>query len=152
MKKLILLIVMFLLLLGGTIGSLMFLETGPFKPKKGEIKKIKQKTLKDTTQFIDMDPLAMPIFRGNRVAATIQIQIKLETNNKDKAEEINEKMPILTDAFIRDLHSFMPRLLRVKERVDVLIIKQRLQMVSDRVLGKGIVSNVLVQSLINQPR
>ena len=41
MKKLILLIVMFLLLLGGTIGSLMFLETGPFKPKKGEIKKIK---------------------------------------------------------------------------------------------------------------
>jgi len=138
--------------LGGTIGSLMFLETGPFKPKKGEIKKIKQKTLKDTTQFIDMDPLAMPIFRGNRVAATIQIQIKLETNNKDKAEEINEKMPILTDAFIRDLHSFMPRLLRVKERVDVLIIKQRLQMVSDRVLGKGIVSNVLVQSLINQPR
>jgi hypothetical protein len=61
-------------------------------------------------------------------------------------------MPILTDAFIRDLHSFIPRLLKEKERVDVLIIKQRLQMVSDRVLGRDVVSNVLVQSIIDQAR
>ena len=61
-------------------------------------------------------------------------------------------MPILTDAFVRDLHSFIPRLLKVKERVDVLIIKQRLQMVSNKVLGKDMVSNVLVQSIINQAR
>ena len=99
-----------------------------------------------------MEPLAIPIFRGNRVAATIQIQIKLETDNKDKAEEIREKMPIITDAFVRDLHSFMPRLLKAKERIDVLIIKQRLQMISDKVVGKGMISNVLVQSLIDQPR
>ncbi|HIC28807.1 MAG TPA: hypothetical protein EYO85_05090 [Rhodospirillales bacterium] len=99
-----------------------------------------------------MDPLALPIFQGYRVAATIQIQIKLETNNQNKADEIKEKMPILTDAFIRDLHSFIPRLLKEKERVDVLIIKQRLQMVSDRVLGRDVVSNVLVQSIIDQAR
>ena len=152
MKNLLLLIAMFLLLVGATIGSLKFLETGPFKPKKGEIKKVTRKAIKDATVFIDMDPLALPIFRGNRVAATIQIQIKLETNNEDKAEEIKEKMPILTDAFVRDLHSFIPRLLKVKERVDVLIIKQRLQMVSNKVLGKDMVSNVLVQSIINQAR
>ena len=143
---------MFLLLVGATIGSLKFLEIGPLKPKKGEIRKIEQKAIEDTTVFIDMDPLALPIFRGYRVAGTIQIQIKLETNNQNKAYEIKEKMPILTDAFIRDLHSFIPRLLKEKERVDVLIIKQRLQMVSDRVLGRDVVSNVLVQSIIDQAR
>lgn len=143
---------MFLVLLGGTIGSLKFLEIGPFKPKKGEVRKVKEKATQDTTVFIDMDPLALPIFRGNQVAATIQIQIKLETNNQIKADEIIEKMPILTDAFVRDLHGFLPRLLKVKERVDVLIIKQRLQMVSDKVLGRNMVSNVLVQSLTNQSR
>lgn len=99
---------MFLLLVGATIGSLKFLEIGPLKPKKGEIRKIEQKAIEDTTVFIDMDPLALPIFQGYRVAATIQIQIKLETNNQNKADEIKEKMPILTDAFIRDLHSLFP--------------------------------------------
>ena len=38
------------------------------------------------------------------------------------------------------------------ERVDVLIIKQRLQMVADKVAGKGLIQNVLVQSILDQPR
>lgn len=140
------------MLVGATIGLLQFLESGPFKPKKGDIKKVKEKKVIDTTVFIDMEPLAIPVFQGNRVAATVQIQIKLETNNLDKAERIKKMMPIITDAFVRDLHGFMPRLLRAEERIDVLIIKQRLQLIGDKVAGKGLISNVLVQSILDQPR
>ena len=143
---------MFLFLIGGTIGLLKFLEIGPFKPKKGEVKKVVIKEVVDTTVFIDMEPMAIPIFQGNRVAATVQIQVKLETNNENKAERIKEMMPIIIDAFVRDLHSFMPRLLRAEERIDILIIKQRLQLIGDKVTGKGTISNVLVQSIIDQPR
>jgi flagellar basal body-associated protein FliL len=99
-----------------------------------------------------MDPMAIPVFQGNRVAATVQIQIKLETNDEDKADRIKKMMPIIADAFVRDLHSFMPRLLRAEERIDVLIIKQRLQLIGDMVAGKGTITNVLVQSIIDQPR
>ncbi len=153
MKKLILLFLMLLMLIGGTAGALVLLELGPFKLKKGEVsKKIFKKQEKDTTIFIDMDPLAIPIFQGNKVAATIQILVKLETNSEDNAEIIKDRMPVITDAFVRDLHSFMPRLLKAKERVDVLIIKQRLKMVADKVAGKGLIQNVLVQSILDQPR
>jgi flagellar basal body-associated protein FliL len=152
MKKLILLFAMLLFLIGGTIGLLKFLEIGPFKPKKGDVKKVVIKEVVDTTVFIDMEPMAIPIFQGNRVAATVQIQVKLETNNENKAERIKEMMPIIIDAFVRDLHSFMPRLLRAEERIDILIIKQRLQLIGDKVTGKGTISNVLVQSIIDQPR
>ena len=143
---------MLLFLIGGTIGLLKFLEIGPFKPKKGDLKKVVIKEVVDTTVFIDMEPMAIPIFQGNRVAATVQIQVKLETNNENKAERIKEMMPIIIDAFVRDLHSFMPRLLRAEERIDILIIKQRLQLIGDKVTGKGTISNVLVQSIIDQPR
>ena len=143
---------MLLFLIGGTIGLLKFLEIGPFKPKKGDVKKVVIKEVVDTTVFIDMEPMAIPIFQGNRVAATVQIQVKLETNNENKAERIKEMMPIIIDAFVRDLHSFMPRLLRAEERIDILIIKQRLQLIGDKVTGKGTISNVLVQSIIDQPR
>ena len=153
MKKLILLFLMLLLLIGGTAGALILLELGPFKPKKGEIsKKVIQKQEKDTTIFIDMDPLAIPIFQGNKVAATVQILVKLETSSEENAEIIKDRMPVITDAFVSDLHSFMPRLLKAKERVDVLIIKQRLKMVADKVAGKGLITNVLVQSILEQPR
>jgi flagellar basal body-associated protein FliL len=152
MKKLLLLLAMFLFLIGSTIGLLQYLQLGPFKPKKGEIRKVIKKEIEDTTVFIDMEPMAIPVFQGNRVAATVQIQVKLETNDEDKADRIKKMMPIIIDAFVRDLHSFMPRLLRAEERIDVLIIKQRLQLISDRVAGKGTISNVLVQSILDQPR
>ena len=153
MKKLILLFLMLLILIGGTAGALKFLELGPFKLKKGEVsKKFFKKQELDTTVFIEMDPLAIPIFQGNKVAATIQILVKLETNSEDNAEIIRDRMPVITDAFVRDLHSFMPRLLKAKEQVDVLIIKQRLKMVADKVAGKGLIQTVLVQSVLNQPR
>ena len=92
MKKLILLFLMLLLLIGGTGGSLKLLELGPFKPKKGEVSKnifLKQK--KDTTVFIDMDPLAIPIFQGNKVAATIQILVK--TGNQQRGQRRNHQGP-----------------------------------------------------------
>lgn len=151
MKKLILIFSILVMVSGGTIGSLKFLELGPFQ-LKGEVKKVARKVEKDSTIFIDMDPLAIPIFRGNRVAATIQIQVKLETNGEDNAEKIKHIMPVLTDAYVRDLHSFLPRLLKSEERIDVLIIKQRLQFIGNKVAGKGLIDNVLVQSVIDQPR
>mgnify|MGYP001197987289 CR=1 FL=1 len=152
MKKLLLLLAMFLFLIGSTIGLLQYLQLGPFEPKKGVIRKVIKKEIEDTTVFIDMEPMAIPVFQGNRVAATVQIQVKLETNDEDKADRIKKMMPIIIDAFVRDLHSFMPRLLRAEERIDILIIKQRLQLIGDKVTGKGTISNVLVQSIIDQPR
>ena len=61
-------------------------------------------------------------------------------------------MPVINDAFLHNLHSFLPRLLKEKERLDVLIIKQRRQLISDKVAGKYLIKNVLVQSVVEQPR
>jgi len=150
MKKLIIIIALLIMLTGAAIAALKTLGLGPFRDheKVEKVKKVKA----ISAIFIDMDPLAIPIFKGNKVIATIQIQVKLETTDEDKSEEIKRKLPVIRDAFIRDLHSFMPRLLKAKERVDVLIVKQRLQYISDKVAGKGTIKNVLVQSVLDQPR
>ena len=99
-----------------------------------------------------MDTLVISIFQSNAVAATIQIQVKLKTNGDDNVIKIKYLMPVINDACLRNLHSFLPRLLKTKERLDVLIIKQRLQLITDKVAGKGLIKNVLVQSVIDQPR
>lgn len=151
MKKLLLIFGLLLMLGGGTVSSLKFLKLGPFQGDE-VVEEKQEEEVEDTTLFVDMEPLAIPIFQGNRVAATVQIQVKLETNGKDNVDRIKRIMPVITDAFVRDLHSFMPRLLKSEERIDVLIIKQRLQFISDKVAGKGLIKNVLVQSVVDQPR
>ncbi len=150
MKKLVILFAMLLMLVGMSVTSLKYLRVGPFKDTEAVEEKI-EKQVEDTTKFVDMDPLAISIFQGNAVAAIVQIQVKLETNGDDNVVKIKRIMPVITDAFLRDLHSFMPRLLKAEERIDILIIKQRLQLLSDRVAGKGLIRNVLVQSVIDQP-
>ena len=151
MKKLLLILGLLVMLGGGTVSALKFLKLGPFQGDEVVVDKPEEQ-VEDTTLFVDMEPLAIPIFQGNRVAATVQIQVKLETNGKSNVEKIKRIMPVITDAFVRDLHSFMPRLLKAEERIDVLIIKQRLQLISNKVAGKGLIKNVLVQSVIDQPR
>ena len=150
MKKLVILFAMLLMLVGMSMTSLKYLNVGPFEDTEVVEEKI-EKSVEDTTKFVDMDPLAISIFQGNAVAATIQIQVKLETNGDDNVDKIKRLMPVINDAFLRDLHSFMPRLLKAEERIDILIIKQRLQLLSDRVAGKGLIKNVLVQSVIDRP-
>ena len=150
MKKLVILFAMLLMLVGMSMTSLKYLNVGPFEDTEVVEEKI-DKPVEDTTKFVDMDPLAISIFQGNAVAATIQIQVKLETNGDDNVDKIKRLMPVINDAFLRDLHSFMPRLLKAEERIDILIIKQRLQLLSDRVAGKGLIKNVLVQSVIDRP-
>ena len=151
MKKLLLIFGLLVMLCGGTVSALKFLKLGPFQGEE-VVEEKPEEQVEATILFVDMEPLAIPIFQGNRVAATVQIEVKLVTNGKDNVERIKQIMPIITNAFVRDLHSFMPRLLKAKERIDVLIIKQRLQLISNKVAGKGLIKNVLVQSVIDQPR
>ena len=151
MKKLLLIFGLLVMLCGGTVSALKFLKLGPFQGEE-VVEEKPEEQVEATILFVDMEPLAIPIFQGNRVAATVQIEVKLVTNSKDNVERIKQIMPVITNAFVRDLHSFMPRLLKAEERIDVLIIKQRLQLISNKVAGKGLIKNVLVQSVINQPR
>ena len=151
MKKLLLIFGLLVMLCGGTVSALKFLKLGPFQGEE-VVEEKPEEQVEATILFVDMEPLAIPIFQGNRVAATVQIEVKLVTNGKDNVERIKKIMPVITNAFVRDLHSFMPRLLKAEERIDVLIIKQRLQLISNKVAGKELIKNVLVQSVINQPR
>jgi flagellar basal body-associated protein FliL len=151
MKKLLLIFGLLVMLCGGTVSALKFLKLGPFQGEE-IVEEKPEEQVEATILFVDMEPLAIPIFQGNRVAATVQIEVKLVTNGKDNVERIKQIMPVITNAFVRDLHSFMPRLLKAEERIDALIIKQRLQLISNKVAGKGLIKNVLVQSVIVQPR
>ena len=149
MKKLVIAVAIMLMLAGATISVLKWLGIGPFgDPAEVEATGT---TPDEPLHFVTMDVLVIPIFQGEKVAATVQIQLKLEATNLESASEIARLLPRLGDAFLRDLYGFIPRHLRKKERLDLALIKDRLQMVGDKVAGPGVIKSVLVQAVLENP-
>jgi hypothetical protein len=150
MKKLVLAFAMMVLIAGGTVSVLKWLGLGPFanvdKPAE-----VEAKPKEEPPRFVEADPLAVPIFQDERAAATIHIQLKLETVGQENYGTAYKAKAKLRDAYLTELHSFIPRMLKKTERIDINILKTRLQMVTDRVLGQGVVRDVLIQSVTDIP-
>jgi hypothetical protein len=146
MKKVVIILASTLILGGALAGILKYLELGPFASEVSEVTKIvKEDDLKSI--FIDIEPISIPIFKGNVPLTVIRIQIKLETKSNDKAVKIQRMLPRISDALFKDLYAFIPRLLKGKERINIFILKQRLKLISDRNFGKGLIYDILVQSV-----
>jgi flagellar basal body-associated protein FliL len=161
MKKLVIIIAVVLMLTGGIISVLKTMEIGPFasatdedaaqNDEEGEGDE-RSTPKREPPRFVDMEPLIITIFQDQKVATTIQITVKLETTGAKNEAAINKLLPRLGDAYLRDLYAFVPRLLRKTERIDVFAIKARMQLVSDKVAGPGVVDGVLVQSVVDTSR
>lgn len=163
MKKLILALLVVLMLGGGAVGVMYYMKIGPFAEAGSPDSTVateeiigpdgEKKTVvsKDQPVFYPLDPLVVPIFDEEKVVATIQIQVKLEVMGKENREKVSRLRPRIADALLRDLYGFLPRLIQSRNHVDVSILKRRMQMITDRTIGEGVVQNVLVQSISDQP-
>ena len=136
-----------LMIAGGAVGIMKQLEMGPFAPDNGEMADTAATDPAEPPRFLDMDPLVIPLFAGDTVAGRIQIQVKLETTGAENEEFLTRIMPRLSDSFLRELYSYLPRVLRKQGTIDVFLIKKRLQRVADQTAGEGRIDNILIQSV-----
>lgn len=153
MKKLLIVFVAVLLIAGATIGVMKWMELGPFAPPPEALKEEAPKIEAPEALFVDMEPLMINVVEAGQIVTTIQMEVKLETVGNDNIIAIKRALPKYKDAFMKDLHAFIPRMLHEIERIDLPTVKQRLQLVADRVAGKpGIVKGVLIQSILDTPQ
>ena len=136
-----------LMIVGGAVGIMKQLEWGPFAPDNGVTSETAAADPAEPPRFLDMDPLVIPLFAGDTVAGRVQIQIKLETKGAENEEYLTRVMPRLSDAFLRELYAYLPRVIRKQGNIDVILIKRRLQLVADKTAGEGRIDNILIQSV-----
>ena len=148
MKKLMVIIAVILILAGGAVAAMKWLAVGPFEV----VEAIQEEEKREEEQvLIDMDPLLFQVILENQIASTIEIQIKLKTAGQENAIFLKQRLTKVSDAFVRDLHGFVPRLLERIERLDTAIVRDRLKVIGERLLGKGYIDDVLVQSVTEKP-
>ena len=138
------------LLAGGSVVLLQQMEMGPFASEETKIEKenkVEDAPQKKEPDFlsVDMDPLSIPIIQDGKVRLNLQIEIELKTTEKQESN-LKQQLPILKDAYISDLFSFIPRQLRKSKKLDKETLERRLQIVGKRVIGKEKIKEVVIKS------
>ena len=145
-KILIIILAVIVLSLAGGTAVMQQMNLGPFAIEKPLTPEEKSEKLK---RYVSMEPLSISIFRGGAVATTIELKIQLETK-AGRELILNKQLPRLKDAFVRDLHSYFPRLLSKKKELDMADLTRRMYLIGERTLGKGIIQDLSILSASNR--
>ena len=104
-----------------------------------------------TTQsksYIMVDPIYTTIVSDNRAAGMLMVGAGLDVPDDKLREEVERSMPVLRDAYIRNLMAFTANVVRTDSQPDVEVIADRLQAVTDRALKKKGAKVLLAQVAI----
>ena len=108
-----------------------------------------------TTQsksYIMVDPIYTTIVADNRPAGMLMVGAGLDVPNDALRDEVNRSMPVLRDAYVRNLMAFTSSSVRTDAQPDVGMIADRLQDVTDRALKKKGVKVLLAQVALRVTR
>lgn len=160
MRKLALAVVVLLMIAGGTASALKTFEIGPFAKTEAEKAAAALLAAKEGGEisafserpyYVEMDPLMIPIFQDNDLAGTIQIIFKLEVFGKANFKAVGKLQTKIGDALIKDFSYYIPRTMRNNQNLDVPLVKYRIKMISDKILGKDVISDAVIQSMTQIP-
>jgi hypothetical protein len=84
--------------------------------------------------YIMLEPMYATILDDNRPAGLLMVAIGLDIPDAKLRSDANRAMPLLRDAYVRNLMSYTWTHVRAWEQPDVVEIASRLQSVTDRML------------------
>lgn len=155
MKKIVLTVAA-LALLGGTAAGAYVFFMNPAEASEDSAKE--EKTAKTdaaadaAVSFVQMSPLVLPIVDKNGVSQIVSLVISLEVKDELSAKEVEKYTPRLKDAYIQDMYGVLTRQAAMEGGVvQVGYIKNRLNMITAKVLGKDKVNDVLLQVVQQRP-
>lgn len=140
MKKLLILVVVLVLLGGGAIGAMVVFGIGPFA-KPGKIEAAPPPPAK--AMYIDMQALSIPVFITDQKPRQVFMTLRLETSEANY-KKVQAMEPRIRDILLTDLHNVLPNHLKDRRTTDLAQLKPRMLAGIGKVLGPGVVTDVLV--------
>ena len=110
-----------------------------------------KKAESNSAEYIKLDPLLLPIIDEDGVQQVVSMVVAIEVDESN-AERVKEISPRLTDAYIQSMYGILNRHAALKGGIiQVRIIKERLNKITDEVLGDEIDTEVLLQLVQQRP-
>jgi flagellar basal body-associated protein FliL len=120
---------------GALIVALLVLAISPARADDDDQKSAKHKVTQSKS-YLMVDPIYTTIMTNDRPAGMLMIGIGIDIPDEKLRGEAEHSMPVLRDAYVRNLMSFAATQVRTNTQPDVTLIANRLQGVTDRALGR----------------
>ncbi|QQG35219.1 MAG: flagellar basal body-associated FliL family protein [Micavibrio aeruginosavorus] len=102
--------------------------------------------------YVEMDPLILPIVDAEGVSQIVSLVVVLQVHDETQKAEVSSQMPRIKDAYIQDMYGVLNKHAAMKGGVvQVGIIKEKLNTANTRILGDGVVEDVLLQVVQQRP-
>jgi hypothetical protein len=137
-KKLKLIVILLVVIVAGGFGAMKFL--GGDGPGNHE----------PETAYVPLDLLFAPVVREREIRGYVLLSLQLELADSYDLNLVHLRMAPLRDAFIRDLHTQALLRRSGEPSVNVYRVKKRFMLISERVMGAGVVIDVLIQSAMER--
>ena len=134
------------------LGLLTLLPLAAGAAEEGGEKKSSEHKLTQSVSYLPLDPIYTAIVDDNRAQGMLMVGIGLDVPDEALREIADRSMPILRDAYLRNLMSFTATAVRTNRQPDAAQIADRLQAVTDRALGKKGAKILLAQVAIRVSR
>ena len=117
------------------IVALLVLAVSPAHADGDDQKGAKHKVTQSKS-YLMIDPIYTTIMTNDRPSGMLMIGIGIDIPDDKLRSEAEHSMPVLRDAYVRNLMSFAATQVRTNVQPDVTVIATRLQGVTDRALGR----------------
>ncbi len=156
MKKALFALVILAVLGGGATGAYFYFKK-PANAAVGESDEHKQAGEAHGgghggQKFVELDALILPIVDDTGVTQVVSMVVVIEAAGQNEADMVMKLKPRLKDAYIQELYGVLNKHAALQGGVlQVGMIKGRLNTISHRVLGEGVVNDVLLQVVQQRP-
>lgn len=160
MKKIIMILVALGLVGGGGYAAYTMLNQKAEAAVDGAGESKGEKTAKaekgdkkdESVEFVQLDPLMLPIVDKKGSTQMMSIVITLEIGDPANVEKVTHMQPRLTDAYIRDMYGVLSQKAAMPNGVlQVEMIRKRLENATVAILGENVVNDILLQHLQQNP-
>lgn len=158
MRMIVIALIALLVLGGGGAGAYFYFSQSAEASPGAEVGENHEKQAKaehkksEHVEFVEMDPLILPIVDKEGVSQVVSLVIALEVADAEAAKSVEAMTPRLKDAIIQDMYGVLNRHAALKGGViQVGYIKARLNKISGQVLGDDVVQDVLLQVVQQRP-
>jgi len=117
----------------------------PARADDGDGGKAPKHKVTQSDSYLMIDPMYSAILDGERPMGLLMIGIGLDIPDAKLRGEAEHAMPVLRDAFVRNLMNYSATAVRTWRQPDVVEIASRLQGVADRALGRKGATVLLAQ-------
>lgn len=121
---------------GLSLGLLAALTLAAHADDNDTAQKAPEHKITQSKSYLSLDPIYTTIVDDNRAQGMLMVGVGLDVPDPALRAVADRSLPVLRDAYVRNLMSFTASSVRTTAQPDVNEIAERLQGVTDRALGK----------------